>query len=410
MTELPAQAPSSLLLADALERIRASLHPIAEYEWLGIEDALGRILSRDIDSKLDVPGHDNSSMDGYALRFADLASGQPLQLIGQALAGHPYTGKVGSGQCVRIMTGGVLPAGADTVIMQELARVHANTVRFDGQHHQGKHIRRRGEDIQAGELLLPAGRQLTAADLGLLASTGTATVPVRRRLRVSILSTGDELKPIGASLSPGQVHDSNRYTLQGMLAQPGIELHDFGIIPDEPNTIRQALAEAAAAADVVITSGGVSVGAADYVTDLLAERGTIDFWKVAIKPGRPLAYGRWGEAAFFGLPGNPVSVMVTFSQIVQPALERLQGRETSKRLQIQARLLEGWQKTDRRREFVRGILSMTADGTAEVRRTGNQSSGVLRSMSAANCFIVLPEGELQLEAGDLVLVEPFTGF
>lgn len=417
MNDISASAPdsephptASLPLVDALERIRTSLEPVEEWEDVRIEAALDRVLSQAVYSSMDVPGHDNSSMDGYALRFDDLASGEALHLVGHAFAGHVHAGAVGAGQCVRIMTGGVIPKGADTVVMQEKAQADGDMIRFEGQHRLGSNIRRRGEDIRAGELLLPAGRRLRAADLGLLASVGMSEVQVRRRLRIGIFSTGDELVSTDKPLGPGQIHDSNRYTLQGMLSRFGAELIDLGIIPDQRAAIGQALDTAAAQADVVITSGGVSVGEADYVTELLAQRGTIGFWKVAIKPGRPLAFGRLGKAAFFGLPGNPVSVMVTFYQIVLPALERLQGVESAPRLRIRAKLLEGIRKTDRRREFVRGVLATADDGLAQVRITGNQSSGVLRSMSEANCFIVLPEGALELDAGADVLVEPFTGF
>lgn len=400
----------SISVAEALAHIRTELSPLSGSERVPLDQALDRLLDRAVDAPIDVPGHDNSAMDGYAVRFQDLQPGQRLRIIGEAFAGHVFEGSVGPGECVRIMTGGVVPAGADTVVMQEKAHRDGAEVWFNGTHQPASNIRRRGEDIRAGELVLPAGRRLGPADLGLLASLGVAEVNVRRRLKVAIMSTGDELRLAGEKLGPGQIYDSNRYTLRGMLTRFGAEVLDLGVVADQPDRLSQALDQAAEKADVIITSGGVSVGEADYVTALLAERGSVGFWKINIRPGRPLAFGRFGKAAFFGLPGNPVSVMVTFCQIVLPALEHLQGLAEAQRLRLRAMLTEPIRKKDPRREFQRGVMSMVDDGSIQVRTTGSQSSGVLRSMSDANCFIVLPEGPAALKVGDWVTVEPLIGF
>lgn len=397
-------------LNDALAIIRSELQPRCDSQILPLRAALGRLLAKPVHATLDVPNHDNSAMDGYAVRFQDLQAEQPLRVIGEAFAGHVFAGTVGAGECVRIMTGGVMPAGADTVIMQERAQRQGDEVRFEGKHPLGNHVRRRGEDIRAGDVVLPAGRRLGPADLGLLASIGISAVEVHRPLRVAIMSTGDELRSPGEELQAGQIYDSNRYTLHGMLTKYGAEVLDLGVIPDQREQLREALERAAAEADVVITSGGVSVGEADYVTELLAERGNVGFWRLDIRPGRPLAFGHFGSAVFFGLPGNPVSVMVTFYQVVQPALEHLQGQTESKRLQLRAQLEAPISKRDPRREFQRGVMTMLDDGSLRVRSTGNQSSGVLRSMSAANCFIVLPEGVAELQSEDWVTIEPLMSF
>ncbi|NLO79732.1 MAG: molybdopterin molybdotransferase MoeA [Xanthomonadaceae bacterium] len=404
------QGKRQLSLTEALAIIRRELQPCADRQRLSLTAALGRVLAKPVHATLDVPGHDNSAMDGYAVRHADLQTGQPLRVIGSAFAGRMFSGTVAPGQCVRIMTGAVVPDGADTVVMQEQVRREGDLVWVDGQHVPGSYIRRRGEDLRAGDLVLPAGHRLGPADLGLLASLGIAEVDVRRPLRVAILSTGDELRLPGETLAPGQIYDSNRYTLHGMLQRYGAEVLDFGVVPDQPERLHQALRQASAAADVVITSGGVSVGEADYITGLLAEHGSIGFWRLHTRPGRPLAFGRMGSAVFFGLPGNPVSVMVTFYQIVMPALECLEGKTPTPRLQLRARLERPIVKRDPRLEFQRGVMTVSSDGTITVRPTGNQSSGVLRSMSEANCFIVLPEGAYELQPQDWVNIEPLVGF
>ncbi len=403
--------PRDLSVEQARERIAAELPSPAGIEQIPLRSALGRVLAESVISPLDVPGHDNSAMDGYAVRGADLpADGEScLQLIGTALAGQPWDRALERGQCLRIMTGAVMPTGADSVIMQERAEREGEQVRIGPGHRSGENVRRAGEDIACGAAVLPAGRRLRPADIGLLASLGLSEVRVRRRLRVAFFSTGDELRSIGQPLGPGDVYDSNRYTLHGMLSRLGVELLDLGVVADRREALRQAFTDAAAIADVVITSGGVSVGEADYVKAILAELGEIGFWKIAMKPGRPLAFGRLGEAAFFGLPGNPVAVMVTFYQFVQPALRRLAGEPENPPQRFRVPCLSALKKRPGRSEFQRGILAPQVDGSLAVSLAGKQGSGILSSMSRANCFIVLGPASEGIQPGDLVQVEPFEG-
>ncbi|WP_435102895.1 molybdopterin molybdotransferase MoeA [Arhodomonas sp. AD133] len=399
----------ALRLEEALARLRELLTPISDTHQLAVRDALGRVLGEDIHSPHDVPAHDNSAMDGYAVRHADAeaAAGDGLRLVGSAFAGHPFAGELGAGECVRIMTGGVVPAGADTVVMQEHARVADERVIVERWPRAGEHVRRAGEDLARGGIVLAAGRRLSAADLGLLASVGIPEVAVRRVPRVAFFSTGDELRSLGEPLGPGEIHDSNRYTLFGMLTRLGVEVRDLGVVADERDAVRTALDSAARQADVVITTGGVSVGEADYLTELLAEVGEVGFWAVAVKPGRPLAHGRIGEAAYFGLAGNPVSAMVTFHQIVVPALRHLAGEAPRPPRRFRVRCQQGLRKRPGRLEFQRGVLVPGADGETEVRPLAQQGSGVLRSMSEAHCFIVLPFDGEDVQAGERVEVEPF---
>lgn len=402
----------SMSLDEARRRVHAALQPPEMVLRLPIRDALDRVLAEDIHSPIDVPGHANSAMDGYALRAADLEADHtaPLAVVGRALAGHPFDGEVGAGECVRIMTGGKVPAGADTVVMQERVRREEDRIWLEqSEHRAGENVRPAGEDLAKGAVILNRGRRLTPADIGLLAEIGQPEVAVHRRLRVAFFSTGDELRSVGEPLRPGDIYDSNRYTLYGVLQRLGVETLDLGVVRDDRAALAQALDSASASADVVITSGGVSVGEADYVMELLATRGAVEFWTINFKPGRPLAFGQLGNAAFFGLPGNPVSAMVTFYQVVQPALAYLAGEASYTPIQVNARCGDALRKKGRRREYQRGILSSTADGTLEVRSTGAQGSGILRSMSEANCFIVLPEERENPAAGEWVTVEPFAG-
>ncbi|MDN5873288.1 MAG: molybdopterin molybdotransferase MoeA [Sinobacteraceae bacterium] len=402
-----------LSLEEARARIQAELTPVALTERVSLHAALGRVLGEDLMSRVDVPPHTNSAMDGYAVRGEELpASGElTLQVVGDSFAGHPFAGTVGPGQCVRIMTGGVMPRGADTVVIQEDITREGEGICIGAGHRVGQHVRQAGEDLARGARALAAGRRLGAADLGLIASLGIAEVPVRRALRVAFFSTGDELRSLGEALAEGDIYDSNRYTMHGMLSRFGAEPLDLGVVRDDPQTLQAALEQAGAIADVVMTSGGVSVGAADHVRNVLSQAGAINFWKVNMKPGKPIAFGRLGSgAAFFGLPGNPVSTMVTYYQVVQPALDYLAGATPRLPLAVMARTMEALRKTHPRREFVRGILEMDADGQATVRSAAPQGSGILRSMSLANCFIVLPEDNRGAQAGESVRVEPFAGF
>ena len=403
---------ASLSCAAALERLLAATRPLEETEQLPIRTALGRVLATAVTSPFNVPAHTNSAMDGYALRGSDVpASGlSTLRVVGASFAGKPFTGTVGPGEAVRIMTGAVVPDGADTVVLQEQVNATEATVDIDSRHKTGQHVRAAGEDIKAGATVLPAGRRLTAADLGLVASLGRPEVTVVRRPRVAFFSTGDELRSIGEPLGRGEIYDSNRYTLFGMLARLGVEPIDLGVVRDDPDALSSAFRRAAAMADVIITSGGVSVGEADYTKDVLGELGEIRFWKIAMKPGRPLAFGRVGKAAFFGLPGNPVSVMVTFYQFVQPALEKLMGTTPRRPWTLSARTTAALKKKPGRAEFQRGFLAQGSNGEWTVSPTGDQGSGILTSMSQANCFIVLEIDTGKVEAGALVPVQPFELF
>lgn len=402
----PDDMPVNRARAFIVERLRAA----AGTERVPLLAALDRVLAADVVSPMNVPGHDNSAMDGYALRHADLATHgtTTLAIVGTAYAGGPWPGAVGGGQCVRIMTGAPIPHGCDCVVMQE------NVLTADGQatigpgHREGQNIRRTGEDLAHGDIAVAAGRLLRPSDLGLLASIGVGEVVVRRPLRVAVFSTGDELVPVGQPLGEGQIHDSNRYSLHGLLTRLGCEVVDLGLVRDDPEALDAALRDASTRADAIITSGGVSVGEADYTRSVMARLGTVLFWKIAMKPGRPLAYGEIGGVPFFGLPGNPVSVMVTFYQFVRDALLRLQGR-TGEALPVFAvRCVKPLRKAPGRTEFQRGILQVE-DGEWVVAPTGEQGSGILSSMSRANCFIVLAQQQGRVEAGEVVQVQPFDG-
>jgi len=403
--------PNALPVDEARRRILSAVEPLTGFQRVSLREALSRVLAEAVLSPADVPAHTNSAMDGYALRHGDLpAEGvAELDLVGEALAGHPFRGEVRQGQAVRIMTGAPIPTGADTVVMQEQAEVRGAVVRIGIGHQAGQNIRRAGEDIAAGSVVLEPGRTLAPADLGLLASLGVAEVAVRRRPRVAFFSTGDELRSIGQPLGEGDVYDSNRYTLCGMLSRLGADILDLGVVSDDPPRLEEALKRAAADADLVITSGGVSVGEADYIKALLGSLGAMSFWKIAMKPGRPLVFGRIGGSLFFGLPGNPVAVMVTFYQFVQPALRCLMTGRAEAPLLVEAVSRARLRKRPGRTEFQRGVLGHGSDGRLEVDLTGKQGSGVLRSMSLADCFIVLPEERGDVEPGERVLVQPFAG-
>ena len=354
--------PNSMPVERARALIRTFLTPVTATERLHIRNALSRVLAEDIVSPHDVPGHDNSAMDGYAVRFEDLErDGETiLKRVGESFAGKPSTASVGPGECVRIFTGAVMPKGADTVVMQERASEDAGRVRLAagavGKASQNRRFA--GEDLRRGQIVFRAGQLVHPAELGMLASLGIGEVTVYRKLRVAFFSTGDELKPIGTPLGAGEIYDSNRYTLHGMLSRLGCDMLDMGVVPDIPESLERAFASAAATADVVITSGGVSVGEADFVKQLMDKLGEVVFWKIAMKPGRPLAYGRIGGAHFFGLPGNPVSVMVTFYEFVQDALRILQGRRNVAPLPtFKVPLAAPIRKVPGRTEFQRGVLT-----------------------------------------------------
>lgn len=407
------QESGALRFEEARRRILADIRPIEGYEKVPLTEAGNRVLHRPVVSSVDVPAHTNSAVDGYALRGADLPpQGQSavLEIAGAALAGNPFQGEVAAGECVRITTGAQMPQGSDTVLMQEHVEREGETIRLDDRHRPGQNVRQAGEDLRAGETVLAPGRRLTPADIGLIASLGIGEIDVKRRLRVAISSTGDEVRPLGETLPAGGIYDSNRYTLGAALARLGAETISLGIIPDDREALLRIFTEAAHNADVILSSGGVSAGEADYTKEALGAAGSVAFWKVAIKPGRPLAFGRIGDALFFGLPGNPVAVMVTFYQFVLPALEKKMGVEEKPPAPIiQARSLDRIRKNPGRTEFLRGIIEQTAEGEWTVRTTGKQGSGILRSMSLANAFIVLSHESGDVDPGDRVTVQPFAG-
>lgn len=408
--------PNSMPVDKARQFIKQYLEPVSQTETLSLCDSLGRILSADIYSPANVPNYDNSAMDGYAFNSADIPTGNlarlpaTLKVIGTAFAGVAFTGKVARGECVRIMTGGMLPAGTDSVIIQERVKVTGEEISFTEPIRPGMNVRYAGEDLKQGQVVLSAGHMMQAADLGLIASLGIGSVSVYRKLKVAFFSTGDELVGVGKPLQTGQVYDSNRYSIFGMLSRLGMETIDLGAIPDHPELLESTLLAAASQADVVITSGGVSVGEADYMKLLLAKHGQVVFWKVAMKPGRPLAYGKVGNAHYFGLPGNPVAVMVTFYQFVREAMLFLMGQTNPDPLPVfNVVCTENIKKLAGRTEFQRGILFADKDGSWKVKPTGNQGSAILSSMSLANCFIVLHESLGNIEAGSVVPVQVLKG-
>lgn len=396
-------------VAEARRRLLDAVSPLSAKESIRLKEGLARIVAETVSAPFDVPPHANSAVDGYAVRSVDLPKQGRCRLtvIGTAMAGTPYRGEMAAGHCVRIMTGGVLPRGCDTVIMQEQAERVGDTINVGNDHSAGQHVRRAGEDLSAGQTVIAAGKRLTPADLGLLASLGMGAVTVTRRPRVAFFSTGDELRTSGEPLDEGAIYDSNRYTLYGLLLQTGAEPLDLGVVRDRREALRETLAKAAAQADAVITTGGVSVGDADFVRDTLAELGEVFFWKVGMKPGRPFAFGRIAQTWFFGLPGNPVSAMATYYQFVQPALRRMMGERERSPLHFKVPCATTLKKAPGRMEFQRGVLETNSEGETVVRSTGEQGSHILRSMSEADCFIILPAESGDVPAGTLVDVQPF---
>jgi molybdopterin molybdotransferase len=393
-------------VAKAREAMRACITPLKETETVPIRDCLGRILAQEIVPAINVPAHDNSAMDGYAVRFADL--GQPLREVGTALAGRPFAGALGPGDCVRIMTGAVMPAGADTVVIQEVVKKDGERIVVPPGQKRAQNVRYAGEDLKIGAPILSSGKQLRPAELGLIASLGIGEVRVKRKLRVAFFCTGDELASIGEKLKEGEVYDSNRYTVHGMLARLGVEMTDLGVVRDDPSALEDAF-NRASFADAIITTGGVSVGEADFVKQLMAKLGEVLFWKIAMRPGRPMAFGKVRNSYLFGLPGNPVAVMVTFYQFVRDALLHLSGRNDGYAIPLLSAVSsQKIRKVPGRTEYQRGIL-FAEKNEWHVRSTGQQGSGVLRSMSEANCFIVLEHERGTVEPGERVSVQLFEG-
>lgn len=396
--------PLDAALTQMLDRIT----PLQESETVPLLQAFGRITARDIISPLDVPGFDNSAMDGYAVRLADLSAQAPLTVAGKVFAGQPFHGEWPAGSCVRIMTGAPVPAGCDAVVMQEETEQTDAGIRFIANVKPGQNIRRRGEDIARDAVVFPAGTRLTVAELPVLASLGIADVDVVRKVRVALFSTGDELQLPGQPLGDGQIYDTNRLAVHLMLEQLGCEVINLGIIRDNPEQLRETFIQADRQADVVISSGGVSVGEADYTKTILDELGEIGFWKLAIKPGKPFAFGKLSHSWFCGLPGNPVSAALTFYQLVQPLLAKLSAStHATQAPRLRVRAAGRLKKSPGRLDFQRGVLSRDANGELTVTTTGHQGSHIFSSFSQGNCFIVLERERCTVEAGEWVEVEPF---
>ena len=391
----------------ALQEALSSVDSFPQVESILLKDSLGRVLANDIYSPMNVPPFSQSAMDGYAFNAADLSSYQSLIVTGQSLAGHPFTDDVKQGQCIRIMTGAVLPTGCDSVIMQEQVEVDGEEVRFQAAVSQGQCVRACGHEYEQGELVLEKGCIISPRHIALLASLGFKSIDVFTQLTVAIFSTGDELVELGQPIEQGQIYDSNRYSLIAQLEKLNFIVKDYGIIADCPKKIEAAFTRANNEADVVITSGGVSVGDADYTKEVLAKLGNIEFWRIAVKPGKPLAFGYLSGSVFLGLPGNPVSAMVTFDKVAKPVLQKLAGEVNSTPLLQTAIVSSPLRKKAGRLEFQRGFASTNDLGELSVISTGSQGSGMVGSMCAANCYIVLPQEQGNVEVGETVLIELF---
>jgi molybdopterin molybdotransferase len=408
------EKPTSLSVDDVLAHLEQMTAPLPDSEPVALLQALDRVLAEDVISPLNVPPHDNSAMDGYAFNGQSLPQAQSLQVVGTALAGQAWAGPVLPGQCVKIMTGAIMPPGLDTVVAQEMTQVQGDQVHIPaGTLQRGDNRRLCGEDIQAGQVALKAGTRLGPAACGLLASLGLAQARVTRRLKVAYFSTGDEILSLGQAPREGAVYDSNRYTVHSMLTRLGCIVLDMGVVRDEPALLEAAFRQAAAQADVIITSGGVSVGEADFTKAMMKKLGDVAFWRIDMRPGRPMAVGRIHQgdrsAVLFGLPGNPVAVMVTFMAFVRPTLERMMGMQRPALPLLKARSQEVLRKKPGRTEYQRGIVSRDALGQLQVITTGLQGSGVLSSMVQANGLIVLHHDQGTAQIGDWVDVMMFDG-
>ncbi|ETS29401.1 molybdopterin molybdotransferase [Photorhabdus temperata] len=395
-------------LEQALEKLLTQVAPLTDTETVNLTQSSGRITAADIISPINVPPFANSAMDGYAVRYTDLNGNISLPMAGKALAGAPFQGEWPATTCIRIMTGAPVPAGADTVIMQEHTEVTDEGIVFSQPAKQGQNIRLAGEDIPKGAVVLPAGNKLSTAQLPLIASLGIAEIEVVRKLKVAIFSTGDELQAIGQPLKEGQIYDTNRFAVRLMLEKLDCDVIDLGVIADNPEALRHVFEEADQKADLVISSGGISVGEADYTKQILDELGEISFWKLAIKPGKPFTFGKLKNAWFCGLPGNPVSAVLTFYQLVQPLIARLSGFTAwQPPMRLHAKVTTPLKKTPGRTDFQRGIVSVNEQGELEVRTTGHQGSHIFSSFSLGNCFIVLERERGRVEAGEIVKIELF---
>lgn len=402
--------PAAITIAQAEQVILQATQTVTETEIVDIRSALGRVVRRDVLSLVDNPPNDNSAMDGYGVRLED-CNQEPttLRVVGQSFAGSPFNGGIGQGEAVRIMTGAKIPLGVDAVVMQEQTDFKSATqsVTINATVQRGQNIRLQGEDITTGQAVIKAGARLTPACIGVLATMGVTEVEVSRKINVAVLSTGDELQSVGSALKDGNIYDSNRYSLHALLNDPRFNIIEKGVLKDEQAIIEQTFLDLANYADVVITTGGVSVGEADWIKDCVAKTGELIFWKAAIKPGRPITFGRVGKALFFGLPGNPVSVMITFEKFAYLALQKLAGQRIERPLKLSAKLLSPIRKRPGRTEFQRGVLSYDESGHLCVQSTGDQGSGILSSMVSANALIVLDIDDNSKAAGQTVTVEPF---
>lgn len=401
-----------LALSEALENMLSRLPEPSIIEHLPLNECANRILAEDLFSPINVPNFDNSAMDGYAVRVADLEQNLTLTVAGKSFAGNPFNGELKASECVRIMTGAMVPNGVDAVVMQEDTQVNDDgSITFNRLPKLGSNIRRIGEDIKQGELVLAKRSVLNVASLPLLASLGIASVPVFKRLKVAILSTGDELTSVGQPLAEGKIYDTNRFAVRLMLEKLNCEILDYGILADDPAIFEQTFRKAQQEADVLITSGGVSVGEADFTKDVLEKLGEIGFWKIAMKPGKPFAFGKLEKVWFFGLPGNPVSALVTFYQLVQPALAKLSGLSAEKIAKLTQNLTAcsamNLKKSVGRQDFQRGYYYVNENGGLEVRPVGTQGSHIFSAFNESNCFIVLEAERGNVEAGEKVTIQPF---
>ena len=402
---VPSNLTALLDVDFAFRKLAEIVCPVADCEEVPLADAIGRVTVEDVTAPIDLPPFDNSAMDGYAVDATALqhTSLKQLAVVDQSAAGHPAQRTVSAGSAIRVFTGAVMPAGANAVVLQEDVQRNGDMVTFTEPVRRGQHVRRRGGDISQGDRLCPAGKALSAFDLSWLAACGIATVRVARRIRIAVFSTGDELADAGAPLKVGQIYDSNRFALKSLLREKAVQVTDLGCLPDDGAKIRAALLKASELADLVVTSGGVSVGDADCVKDAVAEIGTIDFWKVALKPGKPLAVGRIGSALFFGLPGNPVSTIVTYLLFVAPTVDLLAGEKPTPPMAIPATLTTPIEHARGRREYVRGIARVER-GRLFVAATGDQSSNRLATFAEANCLVEVGEEVGSLRHGDTALV------
>ncbi|WP_246395082.1 gephyrin-like molybdotransferase Glp [Microbulbifer rhizosphaerae] len=394
-------------IEEAHRKLVESIFPVSGEERVPLADAAGRVLAEPMLAKIDLPAFDNSAMDGYAIRRRDLSGGRSLKLAGKSFAGAPFENPVSPGCAVRIMTGAAIPPGADTVVMQEYVRVKGDRIFIGNGVEEGEHIRRRGEDVQTGSELLASGQQVTTAHIALAAAAGIGSIVAIRRPVVAVFSTGDELQQPGTALTAGGVYDSNRVALVSALRQMHVEVLDLGILPDDPLQISNALENAVTKADVIITSGGVSVGEADYTREVIEALGEICLWKIAMKPGKPFAFGRVRDTPLFGLPGNPVAALVTFYQLVVPALEKLRGLTPKAQTSLHARLISPLKKKIGRVDFQRGFYARNQQSELEVAAVGQQGSHILSGLAKANCFIVLPRDSGDQSAGNQVEITPF---